>query len=83
MTEDRRLDYFIQRTDRDIEYIRGKIDGNNDAMVEKLEKIDTLLSHKIDELMAWKWISFGIYLAVSAVVGAASSLLMIYVEYKK
>lgn len=83
MTDDRRLDYFIQRTDRDIEYIRQKIDGNNDAMVLKLEKIDTLLTHKIDELMTWKWISFGVYIAVSAIMGAATSLLMIYVEYKK
>jgi len=67
-----KFDYFIVRTEKDLTEIKGVMNQNHQALLQK-----------IDDVTSWKWISFGIYLAVSSIAGGAMGLLAIWVEYKK
>jgi len=78
-----KFDYFINRTDRELQAINKKIDTHHITTQDKMDKIKQEISKEIKELNSWKWISFGIYLAVSSIAGGAMGLLAIWVEYRK
>lgn len=61
MTTRDKIDYFIERTDRDLSYLKKQVDG----------------------LTSFKWMLLGMSFAVSAATGTVSTLVMLYLEYKK